>query len=156
MKRCSMPVAWRYIFNAVLAWFLCVGLLALGVEAGNLQYHIATGDVTGVSDRAVPPVPDYAVITLAEPIGELVWPIPPGCGAGTSAWTRVADAATVDITGAGLLVKPELVFFSSISALYTHQCAVVSSAADVWAVVNAILDLSYAASTQLPALDQLM
>ena len=104
---------------------------------------------------AVSPVRAYGVISLPESVEAIVWPIPAGCPAGAPEWSAISDPATVAVDGTGLAVQPGLVFFSSTSALYTNRCAAVASAADVWAVVNTMLDVSYAASTQLPALDQL-
>ena len=139
-----------------MRWFVGLWLLlAAPLWAGNIQYLVESGHVTGASDLGIAPVREYAVVSLAASVGDIVWPIPAGCPAGQPEWSAISDPETVAVDGTGLIVQPALIFFSSTSALFANRCAQVSSAVEVWAVVNEILDLSYAASTQLPALDQL-
>lgn len=93
-----------------LRTILLILLLASSSMAADIQYDLATGDVTGVRDEPIPVVPGHGVVSIPEAASAIQWPHPAGC---TSAeinpgWVRLTDPGSVDVTGAGMALRPEV------------------------------------------------
>ena len=109
-----------------MLWFCLVLLVAMPAWAAdaNIQYLLADGRVTGVSDMSLNTPPGHGLVTLlGAEAADIVWPVPPGCPVGNSAWSRVTNPAGVTVSGGGLAVRTGLLFFSTTSPLLTgcHQ-----------------------------------
>ena len=81
------------------------------VSAGNIQYDLGLGDVTGVSDAAIPDVPGYATIAVEVAASAIAWPHPPGCPSAEMhvEWITITDPALVTgSTGAGMAIRSEV------------------------------------------------
>lgn len=138
------------------SWLIVLLLLSGSpAVAGNIQYLATTGQVTGISDQVIPTVPGYEVVSIAESVSAIAWPIPSGCPSGQPSWAVVDDPAQVTVAGDGLVLRAGLVVLTSTSTLFTNRCEPVASAAEVWAMVDQVLASNYAPTTVLPFLDRL-
>lgn len=123
--------------NRIMFSVLLVCSLATLGMAGNIQYLRSTGNVTGVSDRAVEENATYGVVVIPESVEAIQWPAPAGCPSGLPEWTRVVDPLLVTVTGSGMEVRPELsgFFFTSTSPLLTG-CHLVQDLSTLRALVR--------------------
>ena len=78
-----MPGMLRLMMGLLTLWAVSVS------TAADLQYRLETGNLTGVNDQPIPPAEGYGVITLAEPLAGVVWPVAAGCTVGQWDWTQV-------------------------------------------------------------------
>src|SRR5262245_2123304 len=103
--------------TGVVIWLLLV--LPVWALAGNIQYATATGFVESVSDAYIREVPGFAVITIAEPVADIQWPLPVGCpaGSGQPQWTHIDNPAAVTVSGGGMSVRPDSAFFGTTSPI---------------------------------------
>jgi hypothetical protein len=102
-----------WVFLVVLLW-----AMPAWAQDAKIQYLLADGRVTGVSDMSLNTPPGHGLVTLiGATVADIVWPIPPGCPVGNSVWSRVTNPAGVTVGGAGLALRPGLIFFSTTSPL---------------------------------------
>lgn len=102
-------------------WMLVVLLIGWigSASAGTIQYMTSTGHVTGLSDAEIPTVANRSLVSIAESVTAIQWPVPSGCAAGEGQWefTRVVDPETVAVDGTGMEVRPDLALFGTTSTL---------------------------------------
>jgi len=115
--------------------------MACPVAAGQLQYHIATGYITGVRDEPpIPTVSGYEVVTIPESVDAIQWPVPSGClaGEGRPEWTKIDTPASVTVSGGGMSVRPDLALFGTTSTLFPG-CHLAGSRRELVAAIEARL-----------------
>ena len=140
----------RIISLAILAGVL---LMWTGLAwAVDIQYVLASGDVTSASDISIPNVPGHGIVTLTGTVSQIIWPVPNGCSTGKLEWSRISDSDTVTLTGGGMVVKTGLVFFSTTSPMLTG-CHIVNSWMALKSVVNRALLAGIPDNEAIPALD---
>lgn len=106
--------------------------------AASLQYNLSTSFVITASNETIAAATGYDIITIAEPVSAIVWPVPSGCSVGQADWTRITDAGGVSAAGAGMAVRTDLFWFTSSSTLLTG-CHQVESWADLKKIVEAAI-----------------
>jgi hypothetical protein len=128
---------------------MLIGLLLMVpclTHAVDIQYLLSNGHVQSVDDQtSIPSITGYGVVTIVgHTSSEIIWPVPAGCGTGQLGWSRVTDPDNVTISGGGMALRTDLVFFQSTSPLLTG-CHGVNS----WHVLKRIRDEALIAGLQV-------
>jgi hypothetical protein len=123
--------------HRLMAIMVLLGGLVSSAGAVDIQYRLTgENEVTGVSDTPLTSVDGYGIVTLVgHTSSELVWPVPAGCAAGTSAWTRISDPDNVNVFGGGMAVRSGLPLFHTTSTLLPG-CFLMRSKVQLAALVN--------------------
>jgi hypothetical protein len=89
--------------------------------AVDIQYLLSNGNVQSVSDNnSIPSITGYGVATIVgHTANEIIWPVPSGCNTGQKEWSRITNPDIVTISGGGMALRTDLVFFKTTSPLLT-------------------------------------
>jgi hypothetical protein len=99
----------------LIGLLLMVPYFAHGVD---IQYLLSNGHVQSISDSSIPSIDNYGVVTLVgHTASEIIWPVPSCCGTGELGWSRITDPDTITISGGGMALRTDLVFFKTTSPL---------------------------------------
>jgi hypothetical protein len=130
---------WRPII--LISLLLMVPCLSHAVD---IQYVLSNGNVQSVSNFSIPSIANYGVVTIVgHTSSEIIWPIPSGCSVGALGWSRITDPDNVTISGGGMALRTELVFFKTTSTLLVG-CHAVSN----WHALKRIRDDALIAGLQ--------
>jgi hypothetical protein len=131
-----------------MKWLLSLGLLmglAVHGHTATLQYDIATLRVLGAfeTENDTRPLDGSALLEVSGNLASIVWPVPSGCVSGRKEWSILSPGGVEP-----LLVDPSLAFFSTTSSLLSG-CFLLSSAPQLWALVNMTLERALATGNPL-------